>query len=928
MKRQITIPVITLSLLLGLGLWSQWRGVKAKAALAATAMPMTTATAARGQTELPPALRAAVEKSRYRIRPPERAADAGAYHAANPAQELRAGFSRAGLSVRPHTTPAKTWQWGMQLQGYGYGERMQRVAPAEPVVADNRIEYRRGALTEWYINERRGIEQGFTLLQPPAGRRSASEPLALRLNVSGDLRAEASGDGQRVWFVQGGGERVLGYSKLAAFDAAGQRLAARMRVAAGAVRLEVDDRGAAYPVLIDPLIFTETKLTASDAAFDDWFGHSVAISGDTAVVGAPGNGIDLRGEPGSAYVYVRSGTTWSEQAHFFASDAEADDFFGSSVAISGDTAVVGAPGDGTAAGSKAGSAYVYVRSGTTWSEQAHLFASDAAAYDNFGSSVAISGDTAVVGAPGDSSTIIEGRKEGSAYVYVRSGTTWSEQAHFFASNAVPFNFFGDSVAIVGDTAVVGVPGDDTAAGESAGSAYIYVRGGTTWSEQAHLFASDAAAYDNFGSSVAISGETIVVGANRDSTAAGMETGSAYVYVRSGATWGEQARLFASDAAAYDHFGYSAAITGETIVVGARFDDTAAGMDAGSAYVYVRSGTTWSEQAHLFASDTAAGDFFGISVAISGETIVVGAPRDDIAAGVEAGSAYVYAPGATADLELSNQDSPDPVTTGQNLTYTLTLTNRGPAAASNVVVTDNLPASTTLVSCSADQGGVCSGTGNNRTITFASLAPNATATITIIARVNCNVSHDTLIRNTASVTSDTSDPNPLNNSATAQTTASNPPPVITSNVTVSSLGSPNSDLVNAGLTASATDNCPGPFTFQVLVFGDEDDQTPTSPGASHSPDAKDIALGTLRLRSERVVSGDGRVYLIVVKTTDSGGRVGFSVNTVVVAKSQSQADIDAVNNQAAAAKAFALANGGNPPAGYFVIGDGPVIGPKQ
>ncbi len=481
------------------------------------------------QTDLP-GLNAAVEKSRYRIRPQQRRADVDTYYAQNPAQELGATFGDRGLSLRSSTTLAPTWQWGMELQGYGYGKLVARVEPAELVVIDNRIEYRRGALTEWYVNEARGLEQGFTLVKAPLGR-EGSDPLVLDLKVSGELRAKASNESQEVWFVGPGGERVLGYSKLAAFDAEGRRLAARMKVIAETVRLEVDEQDAVYPVMIDPLIFTETHLFASDATEADLFGSSVAISGDTIVVGAIGDDTAAGANAGSAYVYVRSGATWIEQAHLFASDGTAADQFGWSVAISGETIVVGALYHDTTAGGYAGSAYVYVRNGTTWSEQAQLFASDGAAIGLFGSSVAISGETIVVGA-------VRGAvvTAGSAYVYVRSGTTWSEQAHVFASDARPIR----SCDQRRDHRCPRRGG--------CGSAYVYVRSGTTWSAAGGIIRQRRDNGDDFGQSVAISGDTVVVGAPHDDTPAGRSAGSAYVYLRSGTNWSEQAHLFASDAA--------------------------------------------------------------------------------------------------------------------------------------------------------------------------------------------------------------------------------------------------------------------------------------------------------------------------------------------------------------------------------------------
>jgi len=390
-----------------------------------------------------------------------------------------------------------------------------------------------------------------------------------------------------------------------------------------------------------PSFVEQAKLTALDAAAGDSFGVRVSISGDTAVVGAPGDddGGDLSG---SAYVFTRSGTTWTEQAKLTASDAAAGDGFGNTVAVSGDTAVVGAINDDDA-GDRSGSAYVFVRSGTTWTQQAKLTASDAAAFDLFGREVAVSGDTTVITAASDDDG---GLQSGSAYVFVRSGTTWTQQAKLTASDAAADDQFGNAVTVSGDTVIVGAAVDDNAGGSNSGAAYVFVRSGTTWSQQAKLTASDPRTSDRFGFSVTVSGDTAVVGAifNGNLASNGFEgdrTGAAYVLVRSGTTWTQQAKITASDGVPDDRFGSfgSAAISGDTVAIGATKDGDA-GSNSGSAYVFTRSGTTWTEQAKLTASDAAAGDIFGISVGVSGDTVAVGASEDGDA-GSNSGSAYIF-----------------------------------------------------------------------------------------------------------------------------------------------------------------------------------------------------------------------------------------------------------------------------------------------
>jgi hypothetical protein len=285
-------------------------------------------------------------------------------------------------------------------------------------------------------------------------------------------------------------------------------------------------------------------------------------------------------------VFTRTGGVWSQEAHIYADDAEQDDLFGNHVGISGDSIVVSAGADDTSAGQDAGSAYVFTRTGSTWSQQDHLFADDGQADDIFGSSVAISGNTVVVGAHYDGTAA--GWHAGSAYVFTRTGSTWSQQDHLFAGDAAMGDCFGGSVAIDDDTIVVGASSDDTAAGEGAGSAYVFTRSGGVWSQQDQLFASDAATGDCFGGSVAIDGDTIVVGAHCDDTAVGVNAGSVYVFTRTGGVWSQQGRLFAKDAASGDLFGLSVAIDHDSIVAGAPWDTTNAAHEAGSAYVFIWS----------------------------------------------------------------------------------------------------------------------------------------------------------------------------------------------------------------------------------------------------------------------------------------------------------------------------------------------------
>ncbi|MDP6053292.1 MAG: FG-GAP repeat protein, partial [Candidatus Latescibacteria bacterium] len=336
-------------------------------------------------------------------------------------------------------------------------------------------------------------------------------------------------------------------------------------------------------------------------------------------------------------IAIVAGLGWSAVAaaqvefKLTASDAAAADLFGQSVSIDGDYAIVGANGNDDG-GTSSGSAYIFKRSGTTWSQQAKLTASDAAQNDDFGTSVSISGDYAIVGAHANDDG---GSYSGSAYIFVRSGTNWTEQAKLTASDAAASDYFGYSVSIDGDYAIVGAHANDDG-GSDSGSAYIFVRSGTNWTQQTKLTALDGGVGDAFGYSVSIAGDYAIVGAYLDEDP-GFLTGSAYIFTRSGESWSEQSKLTASDGSV--RFGYSVSIAGDHAIVGAYRDDDA-GSYSGSAYIFVRSGTTWTEQDKLTASDAAQGDLFGTSVSIAGDHAIVGAVSNDDD-GEASGSAYVY-----------------------------------------------------------------------------------------------------------------------------------------------------------------------------------------------------------------------------------------------------------------------------------------------
>jgi hypothetical protein len=328
----------------------------------------------------------------------------------------------------------------------------------------------------------------------------------------------------------------------------------------------------------------------------------------------------------------------AEQQKLTVAGAPDEDGFGTSVAIAGDMAVVGRPGRGGLSPAT-GSVLAYVRVGAMWTEDQVLTASDAAPADLFGKCISIDGGTLIVGAPdADPNGLADA---GAAYVFVRVGGTWIEQRELTASDASPGDHFGCAVAISGDAAMVGAPSDDNAGGQSAGSAYAYARAGGAWTEQQRLGASDAASADELGGSVVLSGDTAIIGADNDLNAGGLFAGAAYVFLNSGGAWVEQQKLTAQDGAVGDHFGDALALSGETVIVGAHLDDNGGGANAGAAYVFARSGAAWIEQQKLTASDAVFGDAFGFSVALSGDMAIVGSPGKAVGGAPDAGSASVF-----------------------------------------------------------------------------------------------------------------------------------------------------------------------------------------------------------------------------------------------------------------------------------------------
>ncbi|MFN7352290.1 MAG: integrin [Burkholderiales bacterium] len=519
--------------------------------------------------------------------------------------------------------------------------------------------------THYRIWESPNDSTAFTQVGGDQTSTSTTRPLALHLQLNARYRVQAC--------------NTSGCTNSATVTVASQLTPTNLRLAVGYVK-------------------------ASNTAANDEFGTSVALSGDgnTLAVGAPGED-GSASDSGAVYVFTRSGGSWSQQGSPIKATSPAlGDRFGSAVALSndGNTLVVGAPGRNV----DAGSAYVFVRSGISWTEEDNLTASNAEAGDGFGASVALSndGNTLAVGAPFEDSSVTGinqpsnelASNSGAAYVFVRSVASWNQEAFVKASNTDEQDNFGRAVVLSndGNTLAVGAPGEDSADSAnqndetalSSGAAYVYFRSGAAWdlTPPAYIKASNPDAQDAFGHSLALSGDgsTLAVGAYREASNATViggdqsnnsasDSGAVYVFLLSGTTWNQQAYVKASNAQADDQFGWSLALSsdGNTLVVGARYEDSnatgvgggqtdvpIASSNSGAVYSFVRSGGTWAQRSYVKASNTGSGDQFAWSLALSadGNTLAVGANNEDSnATGVggdpdndgtlNSGAAYLY-----------------------------------------------------------------------------------------------------------------------------------------------------------------------------------------------------------------------------------------------------------------------------------------------
>ncbi len=607
--------------------------------------------------------------------------------AVNPGQDWRTEFDGQGFSVQPN---GADWSWGLELAAYGFSGNETQVSGKAQASADgNRLAYDwTPDVQEWFVNDRRGLEHGYTIQERPVRDKHAGEALTFSLNVRGSLQAEVSKGGRSVRFVDSERVTALTYAGLHVFDANGQDLVASFEGAGSSLSIVVSEANATYPITIDP-VAQQAYLKASNTGSMDAFGSAVAVSGDLVAVASPNedsNATGINGDQsnntgtnsGAVYLFSNVGGSWVQEAYLKASNAGIHDRFGQSVSISGDRVVVGAWGEssnstgvngdeGNNSATESGAAYVFSRAGGVWSQEAYLKASNTNSGDKFGHSVSISGDLIAVGAwlESSASTGVNGNEgdnsaaqAGAAYLFRYSAGLWAQEAYVKASNTDSGDNFGGAVSVSGDLLVVGADlescastgvngnqGDNSATG--SGAAYVFEGVAGVWSQVAYLKASNTDSSDRFGQCVSASGNRVVVGAyGEDGNGQGLNgnqsdngasgAGAAYIFEESAGVWGQTTYLKGADTVAGDRFGYSVGISGDHLIVGAMWEDSAAigvnsggygngASNSGTAYLFHHSGGAWSQEAQLKALNAGGGDVFGYSAAISGDLVVVGAP---------------------------------------------------------------------------------------------------------------------------------------------------------------------------------------------------------------------------------------------------------------------------------------------------------------
>ena len=670
--------------------------------------------------------------------------------------------------------------WSSRLISYGYDDLLTEVAhSSEPEISGNTIYYQHNSsLIQWYINSVFGFEHGLTLAKAPP-KQSSEHLLAFHFQVLGNVSVALNND-QELLVSDRHGAPLITHSGLAAFDKKLNILPTSVAVKDNSYSIYVDDSSATYPIYVDPL-FTREKIIEGESAGDQ-FGRHVDISNNFLVVGAP-HATKNSISSGSVYIYHKDSgglNNWGHIKTLLASDASSDADFGYTVAISESIIAIGAPNDNAQ-----GAVYIFQRDeggSDNWGQVKKIVPADIAIGDEFGASVHIANDTLAVGTPGDDDL---GLDSGSVYIFYahEAGVDSWEQVNKITSNITGGgDLFGTSVSIHGDTLAVGAPGSRFN-GVNSGSAFIYYRnrnGADAWGQVISLNPDPTTAYAEFGKSVSLFNNEVVVGAPFDLEGENTtKLGVAYVFSRhEGGTdnWGKTNELTGTDVIDSDNFGISVSIYEDYIGIGANKDQNN-GQIHGAAYIFNRisnNPTAWEQMKKLRAlaatSESPSPDnpfkgnsdptLYGVSVAIVSDSFAVGGHEDILNS---SGTTYIY--NKSVDIGLSGSAT-DPTESGDSVHFNYEVKNLDPELSSTGVkfnLTLNSAFSNILATSSL---GICDVVNQTISCDIGTIDSNADPVdIEVIAEINEFGKFDSV----AEITGDQSDANEENNSLTLEVT---------------------------------------------------------------------------------------------------------------------------------------------------------------
>ena len=504
----------------------------------------------------------------------------------------------------------------VRLKAFGRAHDLHATPRVAPTVRDDRIEYAHASVDEWWRALPQGFEHGFTIAKPPQGTGR------IELRLSSNRAFEISGKDEASW-------NQLHYGGLAVSDANGRLIPSSMTRTDGAIQIAFDDRAAAYPISVDPLLWTEQKVAPQDSAANYSFGFAIALSGDIALIGAGGAG------PGAVYAFANQNGTWVQTQKISPPDATAG-AFGGSIGLSGTTALIGANASTAGANAYQGAAYIYALNDGTWQSVQEITSSDGQPSDFFGGSVALDGDTALIGANG--ATVNGNGSEGAAYVFTQSGGTWTQLQKLTSSDGGAYDSFGGMVILSGSTAFIGADYASISGNFATGAAYVFTQSGGVWSQAQKLTADDGQSMDMFGVPLTFQGTHALIAASNASGNGNASQGVVYAFENVGGVWTQAQKFTNSDGQAGDLFGSAVALNGNDAIIGAiqYFNN-----GPGEAYRFSWSNTQWVQQEKFTASDGVSLDNFGVSTVFNGANILIGASEATVNGNGYAGAAYFY-----------------------------------------------------------------------------------------------------------------------------------------------------------------------------------------------------------------------------------------------------------------------------------------------